>query len=347
MRAIAEAGYLAAITPMPFGLAVLSPDAADGVIAEHPEIETWVIGGHSLGGAMAAQYADGHDDVIDGLVLWAAYPAGGTDLSDADLIVASISASEDGLASREEIEASAAQLPPDTTFVEIEGGNHAQFGSYGEQAGDGEATIPPAEQQDQAVAATLAVLEAVSARGVTTWRAVGPPRTAARSTSAGHAPHGVPERERQRTGVELDDLHLEAVLTRRQRMAGHVERHDLALAERDRRLPRYGRRLVDEFVAGAGRAHGGGVHDAPVHADPSDTHERAVSQAVAGLQSEAVTLVLEAAADVELADHEVGHAHPGSLAGRRRAACVAADTRSAGQRALPAGRPRAAQCVLP
>ena len=165
MRAIAEAGYLAAITPMPFGLAVLSPDAADGVIAEHPEIETWVIGGHSLGGAMAAQYADGHDDVIDGLVLWAAYPAGGTDLSDTDLVVASISASEDGLASREEIEASAAQLPPDTTFVEIEGGNHAQFGSYGKQAGDGEAAIPPAEQQDQAVAATLAVLEAVSTPG--------------------------------------------------------------------------------------------------------------------------------------------------------------------------------------
>ncbi len=163
MRAIADAGYLAAITPMPFGLAVLSPDAAGGVIADHPEIETWVIGGHSLGGAMAAQYADGHDDVIDGLVLWAAYPAGGTDLSDADVTVASISASEDGLASREEIEASAAQLPPDTTFVEIEGGNHAQFGSYGEQAGDGEATISPTEQQDLAVAATLAVLEAVSA----------------------------------------------------------------------------------------------------------------------------------------------------------------------------------------
>jgi ABC-type transport system substrate-binding protein len=163
MRAIAEAGYLAAITPMPFGLAVLSPDAADGVIAAHPEIEHWIIGGHSLGGAMAAQHADGHDDVIDGLVLWAAYPAGGTDLSDADLVVTSISASEDGLASREEIAASAAQLPPDTTFVEIEGGNHAGFGSYGAQAGDGEATIAPQEQQAQTVAATLALVEAASA----------------------------------------------------------------------------------------------------------------------------------------------------------------------------------------
>jgi hypothetical protein len=162
MRAIAEAGYLGVITPMPFGLAVLSPDAADGIIAAHPEIEHWVIGGHSLGGAMAAQYADGHDDIIDGLVLWAAYPAGGTDLSDADLEVTSISASQDGLASREEIEASAAQLPPDATFVEIEGGNHAGFGSYGAQAGDGQATITPQEQQAQTVAATLALLEAAS-----------------------------------------------------------------------------------------------------------------------------------------------------------------------------------------
>ncbi len=162
-RAIAEAGYLTVITPMPFGLAVLSPDAASGVIADHPEIEHWVVGGHSLGGAMAAQYAAGHQDLVDGLVLWAAYPADGTDLSGTDLAVASISASEDGLASPEEIAASAARLPADTTFVEIEGGNHAGFGSYGAQGGDGEATISAADQHAQTVAATLAVLEAVSA----------------------------------------------------------------------------------------------------------------------------------------------------------------------------------------
>jgi dienelactone hydrolase len=161
-RQIAEAGYLTVIPPMPFGLAVLSPDAADGVIAEHPEIDRWVIGGHSLGGAMAAQYADGHTEVIDGLVLWAAYPAGGTDLSDTDLVVTSVSASEDGLASAEETQGSAAQLPPGTTFVEIEGGNHAGFGSYGPQGGDGVATISPAEQHRQVVEATLALLETVA-----------------------------------------------------------------------------------------------------------------------------------------------------------------------------------------
>ena len=162
MRAIAEAGYLGVITPMPFGLAVLAPDAADAVIEAHPEIEHWVIGGHSLGGAMAAQYSAGHDDVIDGLALWAAYPAAGTDLSSTDITATSISATNDGLATPDEIESSAAQLPPDTTFVEIEGGNHAGFGWYGEQAGDGTASISRQEQQAQTVVATLDVLESVS-----------------------------------------------------------------------------------------------------------------------------------------------------------------------------------------
>jgi hypothetical protein len=162
MRAIAEAGYLAVVPSMPFGLAVLAPDAADAVIAEHPEVERWVIGGHSLGGTMAAQYAAGHDDVIDGLVLWAAYPAEGTYLSEADLAVSSVYGSADGLVTADDIEASAARLPADTAFVGIEGGNHAGFGSYGEQGGDGEATIPGSEQQSQAVAATLDRLESVS-----------------------------------------------------------------------------------------------------------------------------------------------------------------------------------------
>lgn len=61
VRAIADAGYTSVIVPMPFGLAVLAADVADGVIEAHPEIDDWVIGGHSLGGAMAAQYAQGGD----------------------------------------------------------------------------------------------------------------------------------------------------------------------------------------------------------------------------------------------------------------------------------------------
>jgi Alpha/beta hydrolase family len=163
VRAIAEAGYLSVIPSMPFGLAVLAPDTADAIIEAYPQIEHWVIGGHSLGGAMAAGYAAGHD-AIDGLALWAAYPAADTDLSSADLLATSIYATNDGLATVDEIDDSRARLPSDTTFVEIAGGNHAGFGWYGVQDGDGVATISREEQQVQVVEATLELLAAVETR---------------------------------------------------------------------------------------------------------------------------------------------------------------------------------------
>ena len=162
LRAIAEDGYTTVVPSMPFGLAVLAPDTADDIIEAYPEIEQWVIGGHSLGGAMAAQYAEGHE-VIDGLALWAAYPPDGVDLSTASIEATSVYATEDGLTSLDEIETTRAQLPPETTFVEIVGGNHAGFGWYGEQDGDGVATISREEQQAQVVAATIELLERVEA----------------------------------------------------------------------------------------------------------------------------------------------------------------------------------------
>ena len=74
-RLIADRGYLVVVVSMPFNFAVLDVDAASRVIAGRPEIQTWAIGGHSLGGAMAGQYVAGHPDAVDGLVLWAAYSA--------------------------------------------------------------------------------------------------------------------------------------------------------------------------------------------------------------------------------------------------------------------------------
>jgi len=163
IRAVAEAGYLAVIPSMPFGLAVLAPDTADDIIEAYPEIARWVIGGHSLGGAMAADYAAGNE-AIDGLALWAAYPPDGTDLSEQAIEVTSVYATEDGLSTIDEIEASRVQLPPTTTFVEISGGNHAGFGWYGPQDGDGDATVSREEQQAQVVEATLDLLETVEDR---------------------------------------------------------------------------------------------------------------------------------------------------------------------------------------
>lgn len=156
-RAIAERGYLVAIVPMPLNLAVFAPKRAADVIGAYPGIQHWAVGGHSLGGAMAARFAYGQPDLVEGLVLWAAYSA--DDLSQRDLRVVSISGTRDGLATEAKIAAASALLPATTRSVPIEGGNHAQFGSYGPQSGDNPATIERAAQQDQSVAATVALLE--------------------------------------------------------------------------------------------------------------------------------------------------------------------------------------------
>jgi hypothetical protein len=158
---IADQGYLVVIVPMPLNLAVFGSNRAASVIQSYPEIQHWVIGGHSLGGSMAAAYADKNDDQIDGLVLLASYPAGSNSLTDNKLMVASIYATQDGLATKDKIDASRELLPADTNWVQIDGGNHAQFGWYGNQSGDLPATISRKEQQAQVIRATLELLKQV------------------------------------------------------------------------------------------------------------------------------------------------------------------------------------------
>lgn len=159
---IAENGYLVVLVPMPLNLAVFGSGRASSVIQAYPDIEKWVIGGHSLGGSMAALYAYNHTDQIDGLVLWASYPATSNDLSNSTIMTCSISASLDGLSTPDKIAASHRLLPQDTTWVQIEGGYHAQFGWYGDQPGDNPATISREKQQAQIVKSTLDLLNSVS-----------------------------------------------------------------------------------------------------------------------------------------------------------------------------------------
>jgi hypothetical protein len=160
-RQIAAQGYQVVIVPMPLNLAVLGINSAEKVIDAYPDIEHWVIGGHSLGGAMAANFAKKHPGVVDGLALWAAYPAASDDLSTSGLNVVSISGSQDGLATPAKIDASRPLLPADTTWTVIAGGDHGQFGWYGDQSGDNPAAISRADQQAQIVAATVALLKAL------------------------------------------------------------------------------------------------------------------------------------------------------------------------------------------
>jgi hypothetical protein len=159
-REIAKGGNLVIIPRMPLNLAVFDIDVADEIIRANPSIQNWVIGGHSLGGAMAAEYVAANPSAVDGLFLWASYSAENTNLSTlSNLRVLSVYGTEDGRV--EEIRVSRERLPENTLWVEIDGANHAQFGWYGEQPGDGEATISREEQQEIILENTLAFLQTI------------------------------------------------------------------------------------------------------------------------------------------------------------------------------------------
>jgi len=155
---LAEAGFTTIIARFPLNLALLAPNRADALRTRFAGVSHWAVGGHSLGGVMAAKYLDLHadDPGLNGLILFAAYPAKDNDLSDTGFNALSLSASEDGLTLAEDIAAAATRMPPNTVFVEIAGGNHAQFGWYGPQGDDGVALISRDEQallvRDQVIA---------------------------------------------------------------------------------------------------------------------------------------------------------------------------------------------------
>jgi pimeloyl-ACP methyl ester carboxylesterase len=161
-RALAEQGYPVVIVPMPLNLAVFGAGKAAEVIEAFPQVERWAIAGHSLGGAMAATFIADNPAAIDGLALWAAYPAGGADLSSqSELAATSIYGTADGVAAMEDVLGGQPLLPAATVWAPIEGGNHAQFGWYGPQSDADVATISREEQQAQVIAATLALLERI------------------------------------------------------------------------------------------------------------------------------------------------------------------------------------------
>lgn len=161
-HALAAKGYLVVIPRMPLNLAVFGIGKAEQVIHAYPEVTHWVIGGHSLGGSMAAHYLFQYPDQISGLVLLASYPASKDDLTGFSGQVLSISGSLDGLATPEKIDASKALLPVSTQFVEIQGGNHAFFAWYGDQSGDNTATMTREVQQSVIVLSILPLLENVN-----------------------------------------------------------------------------------------------------------------------------------------------------------------------------------------
>jgi len=154
---LATNGYTTIIVKMPFNLAIFGENKANNVITEHKEISKWVIAGHSLGGVFASDYAVNHQDEIKGVIYLAAYP--NTNASNATFKALSIRGSLDGLATSKEISDNINKFPVNTTFVTINGGNHANFGDYGMQVGDNNSTITRQEQQNMTVGYILEFLK--------------------------------------------------------------------------------------------------------------------------------------------------------------------------------------------
>ncbi len=144
MQECASKGILCVLVEMPFNLAVLDINAADGLKEKYPEIENWYMAGHSLGGSMAASYLGENEAEFSGLILLGSYST--VDFSSSAIEVLSIFGSNDKVLNREKYEENKVNLPADFTEEVIDGGCHAYFGMYGEQKGDGKATITNNEQ---------------------------------------------------------------------------------------------------------------------------------------------------------------------------------------------------------
>lgn len=141
MTELAENGILCILLEMPFNLAVLDMNAAKGVCDDYPEIKSWYIGGHSLGGSMAASFVAKYTEDFNGLILLGSYSTEAISIP-----VLSIYGSEDRVMNREKYDKYKPNIGSDLTEVVIEGGCHAYFGMYGAQDGDGTPSISNKEQ---------------------------------------------------------------------------------------------------------------------------------------------------------------------------------------------------------
>lgn len=155
LRQIATRGYRVALLRVRFNLAVTEQGKARQAIAEAPTLP-WAVGGHSLGGVVASNFAQSNPGVR-ALVMWAAYPQ--NDLSTKNLPTLALYGEKDGVIRPEQLTASQGKFPKGTLRQTIAGLNHAGFGAYGPQRGDNLATIPPEAGWDEIARRTVAFLD--------------------------------------------------------------------------------------------------------------------------------------------------------------------------------------------
>lgn len=142
LQACADKGILCIVAEMPWNLAFLGMNKAISAIKLYPDVENWYIGGHSLGGSIAASCAAANPEIFDGIVLLASYST----VNIKSMPVLSIYGDHDSVLNTKKYENNKKNLPDNFIEYVIKGGNHAYFGMYGNQIGDGEATITNIEQ---------------------------------------------------------------------------------------------------------------------------------------------------------------------------------------------------------
>lgn len=149
---LADEGHRTWIVKMPYHLAVLGTGRASDIIEMNPR-QSYVIGGHSLGGVFAARYAAENPDRLLGVFFLAAYPDSKGSIRDTKLAALSLTGTEDGVLDWQAYDQGKAYLPENTYYEEISGANHAGFGSYGMQKGDRPPRLKPGQQM--ALTATM------------------------------------------------------------------------------------------------------------------------------------------------------------------------------------------------
>ncbi|SHI94234.1 alpha/beta hydrolase [Desulfosporosinus lacus] len=169
-RKISENGYKVIIVKLPFRIAFLESQKNElfslskELIQRYDEVNHWIVAGHSRGGALAAEFVKDENKLMDGLILMGTTHPKEFDLSNLNIDVTKILATNDGLASEKENIEYANNLPAHTNWVKIEGGNHSQFGYYSFQIGDNKATISRDEQQILLANSIIQVLQRVASK---------------------------------------------------------------------------------------------------------------------------------------------------------------------------------------
>jgi predicted alpha/beta-hydrolase family hydrolase len=148
-RELAADGNLVALMQPKSNMPILEPDVMDKAIRAHPEITEWLLIGHSMGGTAAAMYAEKNPGKLAALIFLAGYPATTTRLEKADLPVLMIAGSRDPLSRPERMQQARKNLPPSAQLMVVNGGNHAQFGSYTGQTRDFRPLITEEAQQKE------------------------------------------------------------------------------------------------------------------------------------------------------------------------------------------------------